>query len=289
MVGNSAIFAGAMGAGTLESVNSDQHTWSFGAQANYLAPTYSVDYLTAFTTNATTANFNSLDPDWNWGFKLEGGYQFNTDNDINVNWSHFDETTSRTILLTTIPSGITFNADTQVKPRWDAVNAEYGQNINFGERKNIRFHGGGQYAWFKTTVLAAPAGTVFSDQLTTKFNGVGPRVGADLAYDWRNGIVMYAKGATALLIGTASFNTNTASVLSAAGSSNGSKRQMVPELEGQLGISYTYPLSQGDVKFDAGYLWLNYFDSQNIRTFSREGGTSDFALSGPYVGLKWMS
>jgi hypothetical protein len=167
------------------------------------------------------------------------------------------------------------------------VNAEFGQLVNFGEFKKIRFHGGAQYAQLSqritsNTALFAP------EQIYLKFNGFGPRVGADMSYDWGHGFAVYANGATAILVGDNTFNTTTSGVIDLIGTSTGSTTSVVPEIEGKLGAKYTYMLSQGDLSLDVGYMWLNYIHSQSFLTTNAVGGTSDLAFNGPYFGLKWL-
>ena len=123
------------------------------------------------------------------------------------------------------------------------------------------------------------------------YNGFGPRLGADMAYDWGNGLGIYANGAGALLAGTSKFSTtNTNVLLSRSVTTNSSTTTVVPELEAKLGATYSYAMAQGDVTLDIGWMWVNYFNAvrtqgSNLLEASENG---DFGLQGPYIGLKWL-
>jgi hypothetical protein len=328
--GSSAVFAGTMGpvcAPGNVTVPCASQAWDFGAQALYLKPSYSAYQYNRFTTNTvegpngsvTTANFNDNDNsnNWGWGFKLEGSYHFSTGNDMNLNWYHLDHSVNNSggpLALTTV-NGV---VDTSVASfqdnataKWDAVNVEFGQHAHFGEWKNIRFHGGVQYARVEADVNAAatgglfngepvPAGVVAGLDATSKFNGFGPRIGADYLYNWGNGFAMYANGASALLVGTQSFNNSLGVAAIDANlpvvnviSSNGSATAVVPQLEAKLGVKYTYAMAQGDLSLDGGWMWVNYFNALNAGPIVGDAlalGTiqSNFAVQGPFLGLKWV-
>ena len=303
--GSSAVIAGTMGPvctpGNV-TVPCAHSAWNFGGQALYLQSNYSgIDFIGSNTQILpagipNTQTFNQGKDNWGWGFKLEGSYHFNTGNDLNLNWYHFNETTKRTFI---VPAGYTFNdniqnsytgvVNTSRKPTWDAVNLEFGQHVDFGERKDIRFHGGVQYARINTKMsFSSPlstATTANSEAMT--YNGFGFRVGMDMLYNWNNGLAMYANGATALLIGTSRFSDN-ASGIPTWSSVSGSTTAFVPELEGKLGATYTYAMTQGDLSLDVGWMWVNYFNSQQNADGNSGMQQSDFALQGPFIGLKWL-
>ena len=303
-----AALAGSMGPVCSEgnvTVPCERSAWGFGAQGLFLQPNYSSGLYFAGYTNPTSnvTHWYDVDAKWGWGFKLEGSYHFRTGNDVNLNWYHYNQTTNHTLVVNNpaqFTSGSTAATvvNTALNPKWDAVNAEFGQLVHFGEFKKIRFHGGAQYVqisndYSDSVIRLAP------EQVNLKFNGFGPRMGADMSYDLGHGFAMYANGAGALLVGSNKFNTATTGILDYAGGSYGSSTTVIPEVEGKLGAKYTYNMSQGNLSLDIGYLWLDYLNAQGFSTSAdsppvgrnRNNITTstDFTLQGPYIGLKWLS
>ena len=299
--GSSAVFAGTMGPvctpGNV-TVPCEATAWDFGVQALYLQPVYDADmgYAGVLNTANTSFHHRDTDPKWGWGFKLEGSYHFSTGNDIDINWYHFSKTNNRTFSGDALLLETDRNVGLRTKPQWDAVNFEFGQHVDFGEFKDIRFHGGAQYARIKTgsraiTTNATTTALVSTQAQETTFYGFGPRTGADMAYNWGNGFATYANAAASLLIGTSKFSQSSTVSPAAAVARQGSKTTMVPELEAKLGATYTFAMASGDLTLDAGYMWLNYFNAQHgvVSNFGTTGiGESDFAMNGPFLGLKWI-
>ena len=305
---SSAAFSGTMGPVCSPeniTIPCAQSAWDFGVQALYLKTSYS-DVLSwtganqtgAFTLGApTTVNFVENNSRWNWGFKLEAGYHFNTGNDVNLNWYHLGHKTNTSTFNRSQDAFTIFDDTTHtisIKPEWDAVNLELGQRIDLASIKNIRVHGGVQYARIKTISSGTGTGivagtTLFPTATDTTFNnisynGFGPRIGADLSYGFSmQGLSIYSNLATALLTGTSKFSQQYSDSLGTTVGISGSKNMVVPELEGKLGLKYAFNMAQGDLSVDLGYLWINYFNAQTIET-----AESNFSIQGPYLGLKWL-
>jgi len=332
-LGSSAVFAGTMGpvcAPGNVTVPCASQAWDFGVQALYLKPSYSgaqYDPMSVTTIDnsveglsVTNTDYEALPNNWAWGFKLEGSYHFSTGNDLNLNWYHLDHTQKNnyTDVAPLLIDGVApYSYDavaTSANTKWDAVNLEFGQHAHFGEWKNIRFHGGVQYARIQSDFDGVVAGATidgteyadvaFAGEEKSKFSGFGPRIGADYLYNWGNGFAMYANGATALLVGTQSFDAAMGAVaydgdvLTAVDvvAGSGSVTAVVPSVEAKLGVKYTYAMAQGDLSLDAGWMWSTYFnavssaglqDASGTSTIVPEG-TSNFSVQGPFVGLKWV-
>ena len=323
--GSSAVFAGTMGpvcAPGNVTVPCAHTAWDFGVQALYLEPTFAGFGSVGSQVNAAGAQtyVNANNNNYNWGFKLEGSYHFNTGNDVDLNWYHLGSAGSSRTILTPASATAGYATFTDAfggywapnghvsisgNSNWDAVNLEFGQHVDFGEFTNIRFHGGLEYARVSATVqlngnavnnVSATAGSTTYQSLkaTSSYNGVGPRLGADMSYDWNNGLGVYANSALAMLVGTNTFNVNNTSGLpgvaisstaaqNLAYSTHGSSTTVNPALEGKLGATYTYAMAQGDLSLDLGWMWVNYFN-----VLSTPNASSDFGVQGPFVGLKWL-
>ena len=306
-ISSSAVFAGSMGPvctpGSV-TVPCAHSAWDFAGQALYLKPAASNHGFLGSNSVNGVEQYNREKFTWGWGFKLEGSYHFNTGNDLNLNWYHMNESFNQPTVNTDISNALSFARTygiNTVKPQWNAVNLEFGQHVDMGEFVGVRFHEGFAYARVQTkrdfTGTGVPfvgASTPFYATLNKVYNGVGPRLGADTSYNFGNGFSLYGNAATALFVGTGSFNKNISQIpggfpLPVGSTQTGSQTYIVPELEAKLGVTYTYAMVQGDLSLDAGWMWINYFNAQHEPIIvAGIVESSDFGLQGPYIGLKWV-
>jgi hypothetical protein len=303
-LGSSAVFAGSMGP-VCSSVNvtvpCESTAWGFGADALYLQPATTAGEYNFVAQNGQ-GRYVNFPNKWAWGFKLEGSYHYGTGSDTNLNWYHVNKAATKSFTAAgyTSPTfgllGAGTTASASLDPKWDQVNLEFGQHVDFGENKSIRFHGGVEYARVANSATYTLTNTTVMNAVSTAnptYNGFGPRVGADMNYDWGNGLGIYANGAGAMLVGTSKQNNSAAWTGSFAvpGSaySSFSQTTIVPELEAKLGIKYDYAMAQGDLTLDVGWMWINYFNSSSSQLSTGVDVVSgDFGLQGLYFGLKWL-
>ena len=324
---SSAVFAGTMGpvcSAVNVTIPCESTSWLLGGKALYLSTNTGHGSNTITTSGGSEAG-TDIGPKYGWGFMIEGAYNFGTGNDININWYHINNgnhhyvgpdsfsgsssaysSPSATSSLSSVSFGS--NGYLSVGPHWDAVDIEFGQHVDFGENNSVRFHAGFDWARVgytsesdqngSATTLTKTSGAAttyaFNNNLTyqASYNGFGPRLGSDWAYDWGNGLGMYANGAMGLLAGT-SKNSGTFldvnSGLSVTETNNATI--VVPELEGKLGLTYDYATSMGDLTLDVGWMWVNYFNALKASTTLQGGATPtdvNFGLEGPYVGARWV-
>ena len=310
-LGSSAVFAGTMGpvcAPGNVTVPCERTAWDVGAQALYLQPAYAVEgnYPSIVVNNTTHNNgtYNSINPNYQWGFMVEGSYHFGMGNDVNINWYRVHNTNNYTTTLETAiaaNSATSYAASAWANPQWDQVNVEMGQHVDFGDMKYIRLHGGVQYSRIATSFSTQANAIARDESANSIYNGFGPRGGVDATYELGNGFGVYGKGAGALLVGSGSFSNSSYVNSVSTGSSSYSRTTIVPELEGKLGVKYDYAMAQGDVTLDVGWMWVNYFNAQENGAPGQQfvgAGTSavnrgfvsanDFGIQGLYFGAKWV-
>ncbi len=152
ILGSSALSAGTMGPACVPgsvTIPCAQNAWDFGAQALYLRPSFSSDFVyfnESYFDTSTSSKENQVHTNWDWGFQIEASYHFSTGNDVNVNWYYYDVTNHSNFATDT---GSVRTAS--VTPRWNAVNLEIGQLMSFDENKSFRYHAGVQFSQVKVS------------------------------------------------------------------------------------------------------------------------------------------
>ena len=205
------------------------------------------------------------------------------------------------------------SASSKVKFSVDNGNLIMGRLINLGNYIQIDPFAGLQFAYLKQDITSTYLGTgsdgnpySITSNNTSKFNGVGPRLGIGATYFVIERFGISAKIGGALLVGSMDTNTNFNSF--GAGNhtlvnttlANQSQNRVVPEADSKLEVNYTAPLKNGSsVAFALGYLFGVYFDGINqvvpgslvpsafnggviaIETSQHE--QSNLSLNGPYA------
>lgn len=279
----------------------EQSAWAFGVDFPYLQSRIPAlgYYGSSVPERKADKQFNHLTYDWNWGFKLQGSYYFNTGNSIDVNWYHF--TNSQTTALPNnlndpFQNKLTQDVTGSNNPRWDEVDADFGQRIDLSKRSELKIYAGVEYVRVRFSGGYSAQGLInpsvnFSGNVAVLrdiiFNGFGPRIGANLLYGKIYGFSGYVQTATSALIGQSSFHRKLIygqSVMITKGQNDA----IVPELQLKAGIQFIYPMAQSDLIIDGGWFFTNYFHIMHEGVASGVVHLSDFSIQGPYIGLRWI-
>jgi hypothetical protein len=298
-LGSSAVFAGTMGpicAPGDVTVPCDARQWDLGVQALYLKPVYSARRAYEFAPGG----FRELEEDWDWGYRLEGSYHFGTGNDLTLTWTHFDSEPGNSGFagFTPFTGSLAIPFTVAQDDRFDKVDLVVGQHVDMGARKDARFYAGLQYTRIRidtqynyliTIPGLAPAG--FVQNRNTDFNGAGPVLGVNYAYELGSGLSITANAEGTLLYGSSRYNLNFVFAPSSLVPVNqyASKKSIIAGLQTKLGLNYAHELTQGVLNIEGGYQALDYFDVLQITDVTCGClKDSDFGLYGPYVGIKWV-
>lgn len=311
-------------AGILD-VPCEASTWSLGASALYLRPTFGGNGLgySSFSNYGTDINNNVLEvngapnhlnnvlPKHGWGFQLEATYDFGTGNDLDVSWYHLDNITDGQLPIGTLFAGSAsalYAGLLTVEPSWNAVNVEVGQYIDFCDELILRLHAGLEFARIKNTFTNYPQLTptgspifVTTDKIT--YTGLGPRIGSDFSYAVGcTGLGVYVKGAASLLAGKAKqtvsgyHDLGGFNLYSTGNYTQSNSGIVISELEGKLGLKYDYPFAQGLLGLDLGYMWLTYLNalvsqvgSGVVSSSISNSSAANFDLNGLYFGFTWTA
>jgi len=227
------------------TVPCERNAWDLGVDALYLR---------SEDNQGSGANANPYHAKYGWGFRLEGSYHFGTGNDATVNWAHFNKKSDN------VARGL------YLRSKFDVVNVEFGQAVDFGENVDVRFQGGVQ--WLTVHDQSYTAAGVLQN-VDGKYSAFGPRVGATAKYDFGNGFAAYVGGNSALVTGKMEMRTgsNTSAYGTALSSDMG------------LGVAYTHSMAQGDLTARLGW---------NVMRVDHTRIGASQAWSGMNLGLKWV-
>lgn len=289
------------------TVPCEAQLWDLGVQALYFKQVF--DGSKAYQHDTLPFNgYRETNDEWNWGYRLEGSYHFNTGNDATATWIHYRNESERDGFVGRVPiAGALFLTSpyrAEDSTYFDQVNMVLGQHADFGLVKKMRFYGGLQYAnindnargyFVNSPVQLVQSGITSVYQYEkSDFKGVGPVVGIDYSYNVTNEFSVTANGAGSILYGTSRFDYGYVGnpVGAVLVDYYGSKKAVVAGLEAKLGVNYAYAMPQGVLNLQGGYQVINYFNA--LQTVGAGGylapkiASSDYGLYGPYFGLKYV-
>lgn len=282
--------------------------WSFAVDALYLKPMFNKDlaYTAIAPTNTALLQSNayrSLDADWDLGYRLQAAYYFSTGADLSLDWSHFDAS-SNLGYATTMPvtrlSGASLAGTLNADNLFDQVNLVMGQHVDLGLVKDAHFFGGLQYANLAhNTQLALPNNRISDSAFASsyynnsQFEGFGPVLGVDYAYNLVQGLSLTAKTSASMIYGSTRSSAGL-QVLSSGSpimfsTAYASSKSVIAGLEGKLGANYAFTTQNGVLNLEGGYQVMDYLNALTTVNLAGQFGQSDYALSGPYLGLKWLA
>ena len=280
--------------------------------------------------NSPHWNTETINPSYSTGFNVGARYGFrNTENDVRLDWTHLNTSDSDAAYAGTSEFVVPFNqvgpslgqqlnpatqqAHATAKFNYDVVNLDAGEYVDYGKHTQLRFFAGLSGAQLKeqlTTSFQDNGATFqFSSINNSKFTGMGPLFGIDGIYTLPRGFGVIGKIAGSALIGGSEPSTlysSSSPQLAAAGVSvnhqsinSPTTTQVVPSLDGKLGLDYAYSFGK-DLVFTiaAGYQAATYFNALvsynpsslfgeinlgTVAVSTMEKSVSNFSVNGPFI------
>jgi hypothetical protein len=305
--------------------------WSFGATAVLMQPTnkaFTYADSTSANIDGNQVNFGSshqtIDQGYHWWFGADITYAFpGNGRDMTLAYEGLhgndtDSTSANDSLVTSTFSGLPYvNAEGKTETSYDAGDLTFGQKLDVGSRIRLHPFMGLRYARINTIdtgnynsgddLVSFPG---FEDvsyagesKLENTFTGIGPRFGSDAQINLGQGFSVRGRlGLSALIGSNKVVNNGNFTIFNDAGdvdttfaasNKNDSQTRVVPELDGRLGLNYTYDFdSSMALGVEAGWQATNYFNvtSDQYQTFPFAGqhyeSTSNFGIQGPYARIQ---
>ncbi len=289
--------------GSIDANTVDQnYNWWFGADVTYAFPGHGRDVTLAYE-GMHSSNTNSTD-------SAVGRTNVFGDTFAGSLASPFDYTANSPAGSYSANGGTFTEASGKVETNYDAGDLLFGQKLDVGSRVRLHPFAGVRYAYINqkntgdyagtfTTLVGSASIPVTANiaeeaQLNSTFNGIGPRFGSDAQVNLGQGFSVRGRLGLSALIGTRkadnsfvdSYYTTAGTLIGtdAQSADTDSQTRVVPEIDGRLGLNYTYDFANNmALGIEAGWQAENYFNS----TIDVNGNSADFALQGPYARLQF--
>ncbi len=327
-----AYAAFATGAAPFEiNVPNMQKGLEFNLSGLYLRPTNcDLDYVTVelpsngrINDPTTRINTYAVRTSNNFAFHLGAGYVFaNSGNDIQVGWTHFNDTSSDIKIIhgnsvqvslpyfkdfiVRLQEGDVMDVSGTADFKYDAVDLDVGQYMNIGTRLSTRLFAGIRYARITRDLATrfifhkkdgVTRDKEFSDQ--SKFHGFGPRFGVHSVFHVGRCIGLVGEVSAALLVSKLELGEVSREDIDNLKEDifryhYTSVQRVVPNVEGRLGLDYSYAFGNtSSFAIEAGYHVTTYFEAvdraivgdQSKGETTADRRCSNVSFDGPYLSL----
>lgn len=165
-----------------------------------------------------------IKPSYDAAFGLDVRYIFSEGEDVKLDWVHLNSSSSANVVA---PNDQFFlGPDYEIGPdaldirkavgraqfKYDVVNLDFGQFVNFGDHVQIRFFGGLSNVYLREQVSSTYSGNVLTgpfpgpfstnQKVKSDFTGLGPRIGMNASYNTASGFGLLGEGAISALMGS---------------------------------------------------------------------------------------
>jgi len=270
--------------------------------------------LSYIKDSISDAEVVSIDPSSAYAFLLEAAYYFEQGSSLVLQWRHFDKS-DKTYPLNKggafYPIGLNFTApidSVRADTRFvlDRINLAFGQQVYAGRTLHLRGHYGLSYANIRHRFMVSaedfsePLLMAQTDEMHTRFDGMGPLGGVDAAYELGSDFQLRLHTSAALLLGEARYREDRTIYNISSVSDDVYQRTtlrlsewiVVPTLSARVGLGYV----NDQFTAEAGWMFQTYMgvikhhpndlnDSEGAIVHSQP---SNFTLDGPYVKLKYV-
>lgn len=218
-----------------------------------------------------------IQPGYHFAFMLGGRYFFQPGADINLDWTHLNSTSTASVATPNAnfflgpdyeigPAGLTIrNGTGNAQFKYDVINLDAAQYVNFGHYVQVRFFGGLSTAFLREQVNATYSGNVVTgafqgpfstmQSVTANFTGAGPRFGVETNFITDSGFGIFGEAAASALIGESYSKTNYTSssqelfaiygqTLNNQYIKDQNVTQVIPGFDAKLGLSYRRRIHQ---------------------------------------------